>query len=91
MAATLRTIVPLIPAGPVSRDAIAFFAEQMGFTITWESEIMSVDDLDALYQEFKDIPVNIKAPEMQPWGRREFHMIVPSGVCLQFYEAEPQE
>jgi hypothetical protein len=22
---------------------------------------------------------------MKAWGRREFHMIVPSGVCLQFY------
>jgi hypothetical protein len=25
---------------------------------------------------------------VKPWGRREFHMIVPHGVCLQFYQAE---
>jgi hypothetical protein len=25
---------------------------------------------------------------MKFWGRREFHMIVPSGVCLQFFQQE---
>jgi hypothetical protein len=29
---------------------------------------------------------NINPLELKSWGRREFHMIVPSGVCLQFYQ-----
>jgi hypothetical protein len=118
MGATFRTVVPMIPAGPRLRDALTFFEERMGFTITYESQggagiqrdavafnlvendnaewasnasfSISVDGLDALYEEFKDIGVRITPPEIKPWGRREFHMIVPSGVCLQFYEAEPQ-
>jgi hypothetical protein len=28
---------------------------------------------------------------VKAWGRREFHLIVPSGVCLQFYEDEGVE
>ncbi|HEX8805314.1 MAG TPA: VOC family protein, partial [Candidatus Aquilonibacter sp.] len=113
MGATLKTIVPMIPAGPHLRGALSFFEEKMGFTITWESSSqgiagiqrdsvaftliendnqewannasfsISVDDLDALYDEFKDISVAITPLEIKPWGRREFHMIVPSGVCLQ--------
>ncbi len=92
MAATFRSVVPMIPAGPRLRDAVAFnlvendnraWANNASFSI-------SVDDLDALYEEFKDIDVRFTPPEVKAWGRREFHMIVPSGVCLQFYEAEPQ-
>ena len=120
MGATLKGIVPMIPAGPRLRDALSFFEEQLGFTITWESSSqgiagiqrdgvaftlvendnkewannasfgISVDDLDGLYQEFRTIPVRITPLEIKPWGRREFHMIVPSGVCLQFYDATPQ-
>jgi len=47
---------------------------------------IGVDDLDALYAEFRDLPANVGPLEMKAWGRREFHMIVPSGVCLQFYQ-----
>jgi hypothetical protein len=35
----------------------------------------------------KDIPARISLPEMRPWGRREVHLIVPSGICFQFYQA----
>lgn len=108
----------MMPAGPRLRDALTFFEEKMGFTITYEgtgaagiqrdavafnlvendnrewadntSFSISVDELDALYEEFKNIGVRITPPEIKAWGRREFHLIVPSGVCLQFYEAEPQ-
>jgi hypothetical protein len=24
--------------------------------------------------------------ELQSWGRREFHIVLPSGVCLQFFD-----
>jgi hypothetical protein len=45
-----------------------------------------VSDLDALYDEYRGIAAQVGPLEMKFWGRREFHMIVPSGVCLQFYE-----
>jgi catechol 2,3-dioxygenase-like lactoylglutathione lyase family enzyme len=47
---------------------------------------IGVDDLDALYNEYKDIAAKVGPLEMKGWGRREFHMIVPSGVCFQFYQ-----
>jgi catechol 2,3-dioxygenase-like lactoylglutathione lyase family enzyme len=49
---------------------------------------IGVRDLDALYAEYRDLPARIGPLEVKAWGRREFHLIVPSGVCLQFYEAE---
>ena len=48
---------------------------------------IGVSDLEALYQEYRDIPANVGSLEIKFWGRREFHMIVPSGVCLQFYQS----
>jgi catechol 2,3-dioxygenase-like lactoylglutathione lyase family enzyme len=49
---------------------------------------IGVCDLDALYAEYRDLPARVGPLEVKAWGRREFHLIVPSGVCLQFYEAE---
>ncbi|NUO79446.1 hypothetical protein HUU05_05165 [candidate division KSB1 bacterium] len=57
------------------------WAENASFSI-------GVDNLDALYAEYKSIPAQVGPLEMKSWGRREFHMIVPSGVCLQFYQHE---
>ncbi len=48
---------------------------------------IAVTDLDGLFREYADKGIAMGAIRVQPWGRREFHMIVPSGVCLQFYEA----
>ena len=71
----------------IGRDRIAFnlvensdrhWAENASFSI-------GVSDLDALYEEYRSIPARVGPLEMKPWGRLEFHMIVPSGVCLQFY------
>ncbi len=47
---------------------------------------IGVSDLNALYQEYQTKSVEVGKLEMKSWGRREFHMIVPSGVCLQFYQ-----
>lgn len=47
---------------------------------------IGVSDLEALYQEVRHAPARVGPLEMKAWGRREFHMIVPSGVCLQFFE-----
>jgi len=57
------------------------WAENASFSI-------GVADLDALYEEYKSIPASVGPLEMKSWGRREFHMIVPPGVCFQFYEQE---
>ena len=48
---------------------------------------IGVDDLDALYEEYKGSSARVGPLEMKFWGRREFHMVVESGVCLQFFEA----
>jgi hypothetical protein len=49
---------------------------------------IGVSDLDALYEEFRNAPAKVGPVEAKSWGRREFHMIVPSGVCFQFFQAE---
>lgn len=48
---------------------------------------IGVSDLDALYDKYSNIGARVGPLEIKPWGRREFHMIVPSGVCFQFYSA----
>ncbi|HEY1251924.1 MAG TPA: hypothetical protein VGH97_12100 [Thermoanaerobaculia bacterium] len=74
----------------IGRDGVAFnlvenddrnWADNASFSI-------GVTDLDGLYEEYRDVPARVGPLEVKPWGRREFHMIVPSGVCLQFYEDE---
>ena len=48
---------------------------------------IGVDDLDALYDEYRSVAAaRVGTLEVKSWGRREFHMIVPSGVCFQFYQ-----
>ena len=75
--------------GGFARDGVAFnlvvndsreWAENSSYSI-------GVAGLDALYEQFRTIPARVGPLERKPWGRREFHMIVPSGVCLQFYDA----
>lgn len=74
----------------IERDEIGFslvendnreWAENASFSI-------GVSDLAALYEEYRHIPAHVGPLETKTWGRREFHLIVPSGVCLQFYEHE---
>jgi len=71
----------------IARDGVAFnlvennngeWADNASFSI-------AVSDLDDLYAEYRAIPARVGPLEVKPWGRREFHMIIPSGVCLQFY------
>lgn len=73
----------------IERDGVAFnlvendnraWADNASFSL-------AVSNLEALYEEYRHIPANVGPLEMKAWGRREFHMIVPSGVCLQFYQA----
>ena len=49
---------------------------------------IAVMGVDALHDEYTRRGVAPGALEMKPWGRREFHVITPSGVCFQFHEKE---
>jgi hypothetical protein len=74
----------------IRRDGIEFNLVQND-NKTWADNAsfsIGVSDLEALYREYRQIPAKIGPLEVKPWGRREFHMIIPSGVCLQFYEHE---
>ena len=52
------------------------------------SASIGVSDLEALYGEYRATAAQVGPLEVKGWGRREFHMILPSGVCLQFYQAD---
>lgn len=41
---------------------------------------------DALYEEFKGRGVNLKPPEVRPWGMKELYVIDPHGNLLKFGE-----
>jgi hypothetical protein len=73
----------------IQRDAVALslvenqsrdWANNASFSI-------GVSDLDALHREYRGTAARVGPLERKAWGRREFHMIVPSGVCFQFYSA----
>ncbi|MBN8419938.1 MAG: hypothetical protein J0L73_13550 [Verrucomicrobia bacterium] len=49
---------------------------------------IGVSDLEALYEEYRELLARVGPLELKPWGRREFHLIAPSGVCFQFYQRE---
>jgi hypothetical protein len=72
----------------IERDGVAInlvendnkaWADNASFSI-------GVSDLEALYNEYRSLPAKVGPLESKPWGRREFHIIVPSGVCFQFYQ-----
>src|SRR5580658_1350795 len=107
------SVTPMIATGGTLAEALKFYTEQMGFSVSWlgdtgagivrdnvafnlvvnnnrewienSSYSIGVSDLDALYEKYRKLPARIGPLEVKSWGRREFHMIVPSGVCLQFY------
>ena len=73
----------------IQRDGVAFNLQRNDTREWLENSSMSigVKDLDALYAEYQNVPGRVGPLEMKFWGRREFHLIMTSGVCLQFYEA----
>ncbi len=71
----------------IQRDSVSFLL-QVSNNREWadnSSFSIGVADLDALHAEYQHRGVAMGRLEVKFWGRREFHMIVPSGVCLQFY------
>jgi hypothetical protein len=107
------SVTPMIPTGGTLAEALKFYTEQMGFSVSWQSDTgagivrdnvsfnlvvnnnrewienssysIGVSDLDAVYEGYRKLPARVGPLEVKSWGRREFHMIVLSGVCLQFY------
>jgi uncharacterized glyoxalase superfamily protein PhnB len=71
----------------ISRDSVSFNLVENNNRewIENSSYSIGVSDLDALYEEFRKSTARVGPLEVKSWGRREFHMIVPSGVCFQFY------
>jgi|GEM_PF-736269 len=85
-----RVLWQAVGMAGVERDGVALnlmqsddrhWAENSSFSI-------GVHDLPALHAEYADVPGRVGTIEPKPWGRVEFHMVLQSGVCLQFYEAE---
>ncbi len=74
----------------IHRDAIAFNLVQSANQewINNASFSIAVADLESLYEEYRRIPAHVGPLERKSWGRREFHLIVPSGPCLQFYQQD---
>jgi catechol 2,3-dioxygenase-like lactoylglutathione lyase family enzyme len=74
----------------IGRDGVTFnlvengdrgWAENASFSI-------GVSDLEALYEEYRGIAARVGALETKSWGRREFHLIAPTGVAFQFYQRD---
>ena len=72
----------------IERDGIGFHLVRNNEPLWARNASFSIGvaGLDALYAEYRDLPAQIGPLEMKSWGRREFHLIVPPGVCFQFYE-----
>lgn len=73
----------------IERDGVAFNLIENSSREWLDNSSFSigVTDLEALYEEYRGIAARVGALEQKAWGRREFHMIVPSGICFQFYQA----
>jgi catechol 2,3-dioxygenase-like lactoylglutathione lyase family enzyme len=74
----------------IARDGVAFNLVENG-TRDWAENAsfsIGVSDLEALYEEYRQVSAQVGELEVKAWGRREFHLIVPSGVCFQFYHHE---
>jgi catechol 2,3-dioxygenase-like lactoylglutathione lyase family enzyme len=74
----------------IGRDGVTFNLVENGNRVWAENASFSVgvSDLEALYEEYRDIPARVGALEMKSWGRREFHLIAPPGVAFQFYQRD---
>ncbi|HEY2512196.1 MAG TPA: hypothetical protein VGO79_11470 [Thermoanaerobaculia bacterium] len=72
----------------IHRDTVAFHLVENDDRVWADNASFSIGvaDLEGLYEEYRQVPARVGPLELKSWGRREFHMIVPSGVCLQFYE-----
>ncbi len=74
----------------IERDGVSFNLLQSDDRHWAEnsSHNIGVHDLGALYEELRNVPGRVGKIEEKPWGRVEFHLVEPNGVCFQFYELE---
>ena len=74
----------------IVRDAIAFTLIESDNQNWLENSSLSigVSDLEALFNDYRNVaaPARVGPLETKPWGRREFHLIEPAGVCFQFFQ-----
>ena len=72
----------------ICRDEVEFHLVENNNQVWAENASFSfgVSDLVALYAEYAKAPAKVGPLEVKAWGRQEFHMILPSGVCFQFYQ-----
>lgn len=75
----------------IRRGAIALNLVQNDEAAWAENTSYSIgtDDLEGLYEELKGLP-RVGPLEMKMWGRREFHVVDPIGVCWQFFQASAE-
>lgn len=73
----------------IERDGVGFHLVRNSERLWAENASFSigVNGLDALYDEYRARSTQVGPLETKPWGRREFHLIAPAGVCFQFYES----
>ncbi|WP_426212522.1 hypothetical protein [Massilia sp. TWP1-3-3] len=75
----------------IERDNVAFHLAENTERVWGENASFSIGvlGLEALYDEYRHLSIQVGPLELKAWGRREFHLIVASGVCFQFYERAP--
>jgi hypothetical protein len=75
----------------IERDGVSFNVQRNSTKAWLENASMSIGvrDVDALHAEYRNVPGRVGPLEMKVWGRREFHLVMTSGVCFQFYERAP--
>ena len=59
--ASFHAITPLLPAGPDLAKAVAFYTEQMGFSIVWQGDSMAGLRRD-------DVAINLVENDNQEWA-----------------------
>ena len=74
----------------IERDGVTFNLVENSNRVWAENTSFSigVSDLEALYEEYRNISAKVGALETKSWGRREFHLIAPPGVAFQFYQRD---
>jgi catechol 2,3-dioxygenase-like lactoylglutathione lyase family enzyme len=74
----------------IARDGVALHLVENDNRVWADNASFSigVSDLETLYGEYRALPAKVGPLEIKAWGRREFHLIAPSGVCFLFYQRE---
>jgi catechol 2,3-dioxygenase-like lactoylglutathione lyase family enzyme len=77
--ASFHSITPLVPAGPDLAEAIAFYTEQMGFAVVWQSGSMAGLARDG-------IAINLVQNDNQEWAENASFSIAVSNLEALYEE-----